>query len=400
MGRMSNPACVIYTDASRHDVGVLAGATLDLEVGDSDSFEVEAPSDYDISGGSLVYVDGTSLGGIVDHVVPTTGEPLVTYRGRTWAGILAERVVKPPPGSAYYEFDCDANALLRALVEDLGLGWLFEVPAGPSGVALSGRFDRYCDLWDGLRKAARASGARVSVTWGGAKAELTMVPRATYEANPSEAPATVDAPWRAVNHLVCLGKGQGASRVVRHIYADASGNVSATQSLFGADEREMAYEYTNAEAAELVEEGTKKLRELQERSSVTVDVSALDEDVALGDLVTATDDVTGATATAEVARIVARVEAGQLTMSCEAGSSAISGSVSLAGSSESSGGVTYSAGDGITISGSVISADVTGVKGSAEGSYRTGNVSLSAPDVDVLILSNQEIEALLAAADA
>lgn len=337
MGALTSPASVVYTDASRHDVGELSGARLDLEVGDTDDFQLEAPAAYPIAGGALVYVDGTSYGGIIDHRIPTTGEPTVRYVGRTWAGIMAERVVVPPEGMSHYEYDCDANELLRLLVASLGLSWLFEVPTGSSGVRLRGRFDRYCDLWSGLRKAARDAGARVSVEWGGRQATVTMAPRRTVEASPSEARATVDEPWRAVNHLVCLGQGEGAERTVLHLYADASGAVSRSQSLFGAELREATYDYSNADEAELLEQGTKKLGELQERGTVTLDAPSLDWGAELGDLVQVTDETTDATVTAEVTRLVVRVEDGQLSLTCDAGSATIHGGVELTGSSESDG---------------------------------------------------------------
>lgn len=337
MGALTSPASVVYTDASRHDVGELSGVRLDLEVGDTDDFQLEAPASYAIAGGSLVYVDGTSYGGIVDHRMPTTGEPTVRYTGRTWAGVMAERVVVPPEGRTHYEYDCDANELLRALLPSLGLSWLFEVPAGASGVHVKGRFDRYTDLWSGLRKAARAAGARVSVEWGGRRAALTMVPRQVVEASPSEARATVDEPWRAVNHLVCLGQGEGTDRVVLHLYADAEGAVSRTQSLFGAELREATYDYSNADEAELLEQGTQKLRELQERGTVTLDAPSLDWGAELGDLVRVTDETTDATVTAEVTRLVVRVEDGQLSLTCDAGSATIRGGVDLTGASESDG---------------------------------------------------------------
>lgn len=337
MGALTSPASVVYTDASRRDVGELFGVRLDLEVGDTDDFQLEAPASYAIAGGSLVYVDGTSYGGIVDRRIPTTGEPTVRYEGRTWAGIMSERVVLPPKGKSHYEYDCDANELLRALVPSLGLSWLFEVPSGESGVRLAGRFDRYCDLWSGLRQAARNAGARVSVEWGGRRASVTMVPRRTVEASPTEARATVDEPWRAVNHLVCLGRGEGAERTVLHLYADSSGAVSRTQSLFGAELREATYDYSNADEAELLEQGTKKLQELQERGTVTLDAPALDWGAELGDLVQVTDETTDATVTAEVTRLVVRVENGQLSLTCDAGSATIRGGVELTGSSESDG---------------------------------------------------------------
>ena len=61
---------------------------------------------------------------------------------------------------------------------------------------------------------------------------------------------------------MCLGKGELAQRTVIDLYADESGNVSKTQSMFGIDEVERAYDYSSAEDADLEQEGIKRLKEL------------------------------------------------------------------------------------------------------------------------------------------
>lgn len=66
-----------------------------------------------------------------------------------------------------------------------------------------------------------------------------------------------------VNHYVCVGVGEGDERVFVNLYANASGTVSQTQSIFGIDEVQERYEYTTADRERIIEDGTKSLRDKQ-----------------------------------------------------------------------------------------------------------------------------------------
>lgn len=165
--------------------------------------------------------------------------------------------------------------------------------------------------------------------------------------------------YRPTNHLIGLGEGELASRSVVHWYADADGNVSQTQSLFGVDEVTATYDYSNADDDELDENTREKLEELQGEGEVDVTVNdGLDLDI--GDIVTGRDNSGGVTVTAEITKKIVKLEAGVPSVSYEVGEeSTTSNSLSGSGESFGSGGVTYIAGEGITIASRVISADVT-----------------------------------------
>ena len=77
-----------------------------------------------------------------------------------------------------------------------------------------------------------------------------------------------------------------------HFYADAAGNVSHTQSLFGVDEISALYDYSNADEEKLEEEGKKKLKEYQTQGSVEVEAHD-DIDVDVGDVISARDNAHG-----------------------------------------------------------------------------------------------------------
>lgn len=352
---------VTYTDASLVDAGELRGFRLDVEEGDErNDFELslDIESDLRIAEGALVYADGTEWGGVVDEAESSPSDGLIRYRGRTWTGVLAEKVIEPDAGKAYLDVSGEANAVILSVVGRIGLAGRFTVPSSDSGIRVSHRFARYCDAYSGLRTMLAASGAKLIVRCVGGIVELSASPIADYSDGPDTDRADVGVRMvhRCVNHLISLGVGEGADRVVRHDYADEDGNVSQTQTLFGLDERTAVYDYSNADAEELAESGPEKLRELQDASSW--DASLLEGwDYDIGDVVPGIDVMTGAEVFASVGGKIATIADESFSVEYKAGGTA--SGASLSGSSESSGGgVSYVAGSGIRIVGRTISADV------------------------------------------
>lgn len=355
-------ADIVVTDADWTDLRVMRGCKLDVEIGDSgNDFEltVDASSGQRVADRALVYVDGTEYGGIVDGMASSGSDGTIAYGGRTWTGMLANKIIEPPSGQDKRSVSGDANAVLLSLVSLLDLSDVMTASTAPSGISVRYTFDRYDDGYSGIRKMLEASSARLAVEYDPdlRKAVLSAVPIVDYSDGPDSDRTTVDVTktYRRVNHLISLGEGEGKARIVRHDYADKNGKVSRTQTLFGVDEITAKYDYTSADADRLAEDAPKKLKELQESDSfdVTVDPGW---DYAVGDIVPGTDVATGAQVVVAVGTKIAKVTDREISIEYKAGGTAQS--ASLSGSSESSGGVSYSAGSGITIEGRTISADV------------------------------------------
>ena len=318
---------LIATDPGRRDLGALRNCTLDMAFGDSENdFELRVPiadAPRGIGGGSLVYADGTEYGGIVDDIGCDTSErvPQAVYRGRTWHGILASRVLRPDAGQDWLQVSGDANAVLLSLVHRLGLEELFTAAGAPSGFEVAYRFARYADGYQGIRAMLRAAGAKLGVSWDGRRAALAALPVVDYSAREFEGRRTgIRAMWatRPVNHLVCLGKGELRDRIVVDLYADAEGVVSQAQTLFGLDERAEVYDRSSAEYDELLEDGTQRLRELQDADEC--DVPSLPPgDYGIGDVIGGREGRTGLYVTAEITKMTVAVGRHGATVACEAG---------------------------------------------------------------------------------
>lgn len=358
---------LIYTDANRIDQGVLSNATLDLEYGRDESdqantFEVsiDRNSKTRLEDKALVYIEGTEYGGKITGIGTNTEEDVITYKGMTWHGLLNAHVLGPDSGQDYLVLSGEAHTVIRSLIERMNLQDIFTAPMTSSGININYQV-RYEYGYFAILAMLAASSAKLKMTYDNGMVVLSAEPIADYsdsdELDTTQIELEIDKDYLPVNHLVCLGEGELKNRIVLHFYADADGNVSTTQSLFGADENTLIYDYTNADSDELSEKGQEKLKELQNCDTVKVDIPegrVLD----IGDLVGAIDPITGIYVATEVTYKTVTISSnGLVSIAYKVGDT--SASKSMTGRSESSGGgVSYSAGKGITIAGRTINADV------------------------------------------
>lgn len=351
---------IIVASADR-DLREIDDFELDLAFGaDENSFALTCDPSLAPPPRGYAYIDGTEYGGTVDSVTTDTATGLACARGRTFHGILATRVLLPDAGDYALSVTGPSGDVLAWLVARMGLDGLFY--ANPGGARVSYAFPRFCDGYSGLLGMAQANGMVLSVCATSDGVELSLAEPASignsFDSELMDFTATRTA--RCVNHLVCAGKGEGAEREVVHLYADADGNVSGAQSLFGIDEVCELYDYPNADRDELVERGTRRLEEMQGQGSVEATV-ADGVGARVGDAVTALDAVTGAVVTARVAKKIVKVSCGVLTESYEVGDLAASsaGAAASGGSSGGGGGGrAYYAGRGLSLDGWTFNAEV------------------------------------------
>lgn len=351
---------VVISDSALGDVRELEDFELDLAFGsDENAFSLECEAAHAPAEGQFVSIDGTEYGGVVDKVTYKAGREAsgtVLCKGRTWHGILAGKRLLPDPGSGYLSVSGKAGDALALLIERMGLSGLFSAAADDSTVSYT--FERFVDGYSGLKALAKPNGRKVSMRRKGGKVEISLPPAVDY-ANKVDSDLldfTLTSVHRCVNHLVCAGTGELENRAVVHFYADAAGNVSHAQSLFGVDEISALYDYSNADEEKLEEEGRKKLQEYQTQGSVEVEAHD-DIDVDVGDVISARDNAHGRTVTATVAKKIVKVSRGVATYSYEVGSETTT-KTSSSGNAESGGGHAYLAGKGLTLSNYTFSAEV------------------------------------------
>nr|DAI85974.1 MAG TPA: tail protein [Caudoviricetes sp.] len=295
------------------------------------------------------------------------GVSVVTYSGRSWHGMLAGKVLQPDSGQDYLKVSGPVNQVLSNLLARIGLSDVFKVRADSTKTIPTFQFDRYCTAYDGIRRMLAANDLKLmfqevdGTVW--MYAQPIVAHDDTVDSDLVDFSITKD--YRRTNHMIGLGKGDLRNRLVVHYYADGSGKVSSTRTFGGRDEIAAVYDYSSAEKDELDKQTKKQLQDLQGAGAVDVTVhDGLSLDV--GDRVAGCDHVTGLTVTAVVLKKIVKLSGGLLSVSYEVGDAASSkteysnytSSSSSSSSGSTGGGVSLTAGRGLSISGSTINAEV------------------------------------------
>lgn len=318
---------LIITDSKHVDVRSASDYTLDCAWGkEENDFELVLSGASTIDAGAYIYIDGSECGGVVDAMEDqlTAGVSTLTYSGRTWHGALANKILEPDRGRDYLTVSGTASTVIGSLISRVGLDGVFDAVDSPTAGAQTIKqyqFDRYVDAYTGLRKMCAANGLKLRLAYASGRVNIWAEPVAHYGDAIDSDLIDFDATrtWRKPNHLIGLGKGEGAGRTVVHWYADVAGNVSQTQSLRGVDEITQVYDYSSAETAELNQKTREKLQDLQSEGDVRVTVRD-DANVVfdVGDTVTARDNLTGITVNASITKKIVKVSGGVLSVDYEA----------------------------------------------------------------------------------
>lgn len=319
---------LIITDSKHVDARSAVDFALDCAWGkEENDFELVVSGASTIDAGAYVYIDGSECGGVVDAMEDqlTSGVSTLTYSGRTWHGMLANKILEPDKGKDYLTVSGTASTVIGSLISRVGLDSVFDAVVPPDGsgdpTIKQYQFDRYVDAYTGLRKMCAANGLKLRLAYASGRVNIWAEPVAHYGDSIDSDLIDFDATrtWRKPNHLIGLGKGEGAGRTVVHWYADSKGNVTQTQTFKGLDEIAQVYDYSSAEADELAKNTKKKLQDLQSEGEVKVTVhedSGIVFDV--GDTVTARDNLTGITVNATISKKIVKVSDGVLSVDYEA----------------------------------------------------------------------------------
>ena len=254
------------------------------------------------------------------EVITRTRE--VVWRGPTWRGLLAQKIVEPPEGEDHLVVSGDLNDVLRELIGDR-FGGLFSVPEIETGVSVTGwQVDRYVTLYDAIKKLLDSKGYRLQISYvepeGLEYGYVTVqaVPVVDYSedleySREGKVEFSIRDYRGGVNHLICAGKGQNEERVILHLYVQEDGSIGETQHYTGLAEHAATYEFSSADLDKLKEDGTNRLKDLQNYKSIDVDIS--DIDLEIGDIVGGFEEITGTRLQKPVTGKIIKVQGGKIT---------------------------------------------------------------------------------------
>ena len=303
---------LIYTDAERLDAGVLKDYELDFEIGSENDFQITTSLDNNvIPMGAYFYFENSEYGGKISTLKVDTSQNRLYYGGRTFYGMLCDKIICPDSGEDYYIASGDANAIISALIERLELEDLFVASSESSGFNfLNYKFDRYTDCYSGLVKMLKTKNAKLKAVFKNQHVTLNaelIVDYSNEEFSSDILNFTIEQNKLPPNHLICLGKGDLAERQVLNLYTDENGNVSQTPYYTGLDEVAQTYDYSNVESdEELLKSGTEKLLELQQADQIDITLENSEKDV--GDIIGGIEVVTGLRITAPITKKIVKIE--------------------------------------------------------------------------------------------
>lgn len=318
---------VTYTYADGIDCGVLEAYQLDLAYGsDENDFELTLPAETVLEAGSMIYIDGTEWGGIVRGGRESMLDAVPTYvaTGETWHGKLASTYLC---FAEEMQVSGEANEAVRTVISSVGLEEVFDVSLEDSGILVEHRLPPMGDVYTALCEMLAEAGAKLQIVKeSGSNPMLASVPIGTYIDTDGLSKYGYELVWcTPVNHLICLGPGEGENRELFHLYSDAEGRVSGTQTIFGFGERQFVFD-GSASNDELWESAENKLRELQNTNTCEL---SLPKDVAygVGDVVGVVSEKTGISITSTVTKVIVKVsEDGLVEVTNEIGDAAMLGS--------------------------------------------------------------------------
>ena len=319
---------LIYMNNDKEDEGVVRDYTMDLEYGgnlDNDFECVVNIQNHICKGGYFLYYENTEYGGIVDDICVDTDADSVTYKGRTWHGILNSKIIEPDAGQDYLVLNGEANQVIAGLLTRLGLGSLFKASTEDSKIGISNyQMNRYVGGYDGIRKMLQDNYAKLVIRFSRGIVTVAAVPIVDYskdeQFDTDQIDFTVEKHYRQTNHLICLGTGDLKDRQVLHLYTDAHGVIGTTKVLTGIDEVTDIYDYPNAESLEeLRQGGIEKLTEAWSADKIEFDFNSDAETYNIGDIVGSVERVTGIAVASDITRKIVTIKNNSTTISYKVG---------------------------------------------------------------------------------
>lgn len=297
---------LIYTNVDGKDIGAFSKRTrIDFEIGEADcknDFTITMPiEDYDdrIRKGSIVYSD-TEIGGVVVGLESNTRTKSVTLHGGNWRDIVAQQVIIPPTGTDYFTFEGDASQFLSVLLDSHFSGYIV-ADREPVGVNVSASF-RYTNKLLGIETALNSVGYRLSVSFDfdNVKAIFKAVPIETLNkeySNDYGVSLIVKDIHDGVNHMIALGRGELAERMVYECWRLSDGTITEdeataeTDGVKGLNIRTYVYDYPSAEDMDVLKESA--LEKFNENAdTLSFDIADVN-DADIGDYVSIRERVIG-----------------------------------------------------------------------------------------------------------
>ena len=240
---------VILSDPTGIELRRLNYKKIDIDLNNGRTFEMTiVADDYDddLAYGNWIYIPNTEYGGIIGEKTSETAEGDIKIEGFTWRNVLEKKIIEPPTGQAYKTVSGDLNNVTSGLISEAGLSSLFAVSRESSGASVSNyQFDRYTTLLAGIVKMLKSVGYKLQIraiqqdgglpTYIEISAQPIVDQSNTIELSQDcQLNFTFHEKRNGINHLICLGKGEGVDRTVLNLYVQQMGQSERRSIILGS----------------------------------------------------------------------------------------------------------------------------------------------------------------------
>lgn len=323
---------LIYTDSNFTEKGFLNGVSMDMEIGkysvSQNDFELTVPIDSldpVFNDGSLFYCEGTEYGGLIDHKKVSTSNNTITFKGKTFRGMLEKEYVQPNDGSAYLVMNDEANTCINALITGRFDDLFVVDDIGSSGISVNYQI-RDLNLLESIENMLLKSSAKIDIRhMKDGKVHLKAVPindmseqiqyDRSYQIN-----MNIETKIKPYNHVLALGKGELTDRIRVNLYMQNDGSWSTVKTADGINRKSYKYEDTNEEDQEkLISNAIAKVNELNGTDSLDISFDA--DNAELFDIVSAKEDITGISFKQKITQKIIKINGNAIDISYKVGES-------------------------------------------------------------------------------
>lgn len=325
---------LIYANSKGEDIGVLKDYTFDLAFGtDENDFELTMDvSNHCCEPNGFIYIEGTEYGGIIDKMGVVTVDDKLLYMGRTWHGILNSKVIEPNADGTPFTISGEANAVIKVILERIGLTDLFIVPDEDSGVAIVNyTFGKYINAYFGLANMVASGSGKLKFVFLDGKVTISAIPAVDYsqdeQFDSDQVEMDIEKIFNSMNHLICVGKEDAKEQLPTvHLYRDTDGIFKQTDkpTVTGLQDITDIYEYSSQDDLnELLEELTsgniEKLQKYLPTDTVRMDFAAEETIYDVGDIIGAKEVTTGIFATEKITKKIVTISQGSVNINYKVG---------------------------------------------------------------------------------
>lgn len=300
---------LVYTDQERNDIGYFNSFSLDLENGKENDFELTLPlSEFSkLRPDCFIYCENNpQYGGRVDSYNPVAASDVVKFRGKTWRGILEQKIIL---SNVRYSENTALSKITQAIIELTSFSDSFVVIENSATIGTAGTIGLYETPLNTLETLFASIGCRPSFVYDpllkkikiGAEA---IVDYSVQEFGTDKVNLDININSKPINHVVAVTN----SGAVKHRYLLYDGTQSATVQEIKGSAEIMHYMTVSATDEAEIQNAMAEVIDNSVAAATSCAVTLTSFSADIGDIVGGRDKTTGVFSAAKVVSKILKMD--------------------------------------------------------------------------------------------